>query len=157
MPLRARTQAIRMPQSLPFDEATASERVRKFEADNTAIPEIDYLVAKRVLEHWHLPPEPEKVFTQTALAFGPVALAAFPFEMFSVFSLRLRKYGPFAYNLLCGSANGGNGYLPDRASIAAGGYEVMWRERARAYVLCPEAGDLAIAQTLASLRKLAER
>ena len=156
LPVRARSQEIRMPQALPFDEATAAERVRRYEADNTALPEIDYLVAKRVLEHWHLPPEPEKVFTQTVLAFGPVALAAFPFEMFSVFSLRLRKYGPFAYNLLCGSANGGNGYLPDRASIAAGGYEVWWRERGRAYVTCPEAGDVAVTQTLASLRKLAE-
>lgn len=156
LPVRARTQEIRMPQSLPFDEATASERVRRYEADPNAIPEIDYLVAKRVLEHWHLPPEPEKVFDQTVLAFGPAALAAFPFEMFSIFSLRLRKYGPFAYNLLCGSTNGGNGYLPDRASIAAGGYEVGWRERGRAYVLCPEAGDTAITQTLASLRKLAE-
>lgn len=156
LPVRARTQEIRMPQALPFDEATASERVRKYEADHDAMPEIDYLVAKRVLEHWHLPPEPEKVFTQIVLAFGPVALAAFPFEMFSVFSLRLRKYGPFAYNLLCGSANGGNGYLPDRAAIAAGGYEVSWRERGRAYVTCPEAGDVAITQTLASLRKLAQ-
>ena len=155
LPLRVRTQEIRMPHSLPFDEATARERVRRFEEDGTAIPEIDYLVAKRVLEHWHLPPEPEKVFEQTVLAFGPAALAPFPFEMFSVFSLRLRKYGPFAYNLLCGSTNGGNGYLPDRASIAAGGYEVMWRERGRAYVLDPEAGDLAVTQTLASLRKLA--
>ncbi len=157
LPLRVRSQEIRMPQALPFDEATARERVRRFEESGAdAIPEIDYLVAKRVLEHWHLPPEPEKVFVQTLLAFGPVALAPFPFEMFSIFSLRLRKYGPFAYNLLCGSTNGGNGYLPDRASIAAGGYEVMWRERARAYVLAPEAGDLAVTQTLASLRELAK-
>jgi len=156
LPLRVRTQEIRMPQALPFDEATASERVKKYEADNTAITEVEYFVAKRVLEHWHLPPEPEKVFMQTVLAFGPVALAAFPFEVFSIFSLRLRKYGPFAYNLLCGSTNGGNGYLPDRASIAAGGYEVMWRERGRAYITTPEAGDVAVTQTLASLRKLAE-
>ena len=88
-------------------------------------------------------------------AFGPVALAPFPFEMFSLFSLRLRKYGPFAYNLLCSCSNGGNGYLPDRSAIAAGGYEITWRERVRAYVTTPEAGDMAITQTLASLRKLA--
>ena len=157
LPLHARAQEIRLPQALPFNEATARERVRRFEESGAeAIPEIDYLVAKRVLEHWQLPPQPERVFRQTVLAFGSVALAAFPFEVFSIFSLRLRKYGPFAYNLLCGSANGGNGYLPDRASIAAGGYEVTWRERGRAYVLKPEAGDLLVTQTLTSLRELAK-
>jgi hypothetical protein len=103
-----------------------------------------------------LPPQPELVFVQTVLAFGPVALAPFPFEMFSIFSLRLRKYGPFAYNLLCSCSNGGNGYLPDRAAIAAGGYEISWREKVRAYVTTPEAGDVAITQTLASLRELAK-
>ena len=157
LPLKVRSQEIRLPQALPFDEATAQERVNKYESSNgTAISETDYQVAKRVLEHWHLPPQPELVFIQTVLAFGPLALAPFPFEMFSVFSLRLRKYGPFAYNLLTSCTNGGNGYLPDRAAIAAGGYEITWREKVRAYVTTPEAGDVAITQTLASLRILAK-
>jgi len=155
LPLRVRTQEIRLPQALPLSEAEAREEMRKFEESGTeAVSEVDYQVAKRIFEHWHLPPEPEKVFKQTVMAFGPAALAPFPYEMFSVFSLRLRKYGPFAYNLLCGNANGGNGYLPDRAAIAAGGYEVSFRPKGRAYVLTPEAGDLAVTQTLASLREL---
>ena len=157
LPLRVRSQEIQLPQALPYDEATVQERVRKYESSGgTAISEVDYQVAKRVLEHWHLPPQPKLVFVQTVLAFGPVALAPFPFEMFSIFSLRLRKYGPFAYNLLCSCSNGGNGYLPDRSAIAAGGYEISWREKVRAYVTTPEAGDVAITQTLASLRELAK-
>lgn len=158
LPLRVRTETIRLPQSLPMSETEAREKLREMEAagDGGDDASVDYLIAKRVLEHWQLPPTPERVFEQTVLAFGPVALAPFPFEVFSIFSLRLRKYGPFAYNLLCGNANGGGGYLPDRGAIAAGGYESTWRKRSSAYVLDPEAGDVAITQTLASLRKLAE-
>ena len=83
-----------------------------------------------------------------------MALAAFPFEMFSVFSLRLRKSGPFEYTLLCSLANGCFGYLPDRGAIAVGGYEVTWRSCSREYVTTPEAGDLAVVQTLKALREM---
>jgi hypothetical protein len=158
LPLKVRTAPIRMPQSLPMGEAEARQKLRELEAagDGGNDASVDYLVTKRILEHWQLPPVPERVFDQTVVAFGPAALAPFPNEVFSIFSLRLRKYGPFAYNLLCGNANGSGGYLPDRSAIAAGGYEVTWRSRSNAYVLDPEAGDLAITQTLASLRKLTE-
>lgn len=158
LPLRVRTAPIRMPQSLPLSEAEARAKLQDLEAqgDGGSDPSVDYLVTKRILEHWQLPAVLERVFDQTVLAFGPLALAPFPNEVFSIFSLRLRKYGPFAYNLLCGNANGSGGYLPDRAAIAAGGYEVTWRSRSNAYVLDPEAGDVAITQTLASLRELAK-
>ena len=75
-------------------------------------------------------------------------------EMFSVFSLRLRKYGPFQYTLLTSNTNGRNAYMPDRGAIACGGYEVTCRETIRPYVLKPEAGDLAVAQTFKSLESI---
>jgi len=158
LPLRVRTAPIRMPQALPMTEAEAAEKLRELEAagDGGADPSPTYQIAARTLEYWKLPPRPERVFDQTVIAFGPAALVPFPNEVFSIFSLRLRKYGPFAYNLLCGNANGSGGYLPDRGAIAAGGYEVVWRARSGAYVLEPEAGDLAVTQTLASLRELAK-
>lgn len=157
LPLRIHVNELRLPQALPFDAAEALARVRRFEAEGVAETNGDLMVARRVLEHWHLPPEPELILEQTLVAFGPVALAPFPFEMFSVFSLRLRKYGPFAYNLLCGNTNGRYAYMPDRGAIASGGYEPEYRARVRAYVTLPEAGDLAVSQTLAGLRTLAER
>ena len=40
------------------------------------------------------------------------------------------------------------------ACIACGGYEVNVRKSVRPYVLKPEAGDLAVVQTLESLRSL---
>ena len=121
---------------------------------NTVEPPQEYQVAKTALETWKKPPEPEFNFEQTVLSFGPLALAPFPFEMFSIFSLRLRKYGPFEYTLLCSNTNGRNAYMPDRGAIACGGYEVSVRKSVRPYVLKPEAGDLAVVQTLESLRSL---
>jgi hypothetical protein len=74
--------------------------------------------------------------------------------MFSVFSLRLRKYGPFEYTLLCSNTNGRNAYMPDRGAFACGGYEPDCLKTVRPYVVNPEAGDLAVVQTLKSLREM---
>ena len=140
-----------------MSEEEARGIIEKFDRENTdgrKEPPTNYLVARRSLKTWKEPPQPELEFNQTLIAFGPVALAAFPFEMFSVFSLRLRKYGPFEYTLMCSLANGCNGYLPDRGAIAVGGYEVTWRSCSRAYVTKPEAGDLAVVQTLKALREM---
>ena len=74
--------------------------------------------------------------------------------MFSIFSLRLRKFGPFQYTLLTSSTNGYYSYFPDRGAIACGGYEVNCRKTNRPYVLVPEAGDLAVVQTLELLESI---
>ena len=157
LPLRVRTEKIRLPQELPMSEEEAKKRIEEFKAANgpDAAPDANCQVAMEVLKEYALPPKPVKEFDQTVLAFGPVALAPFPYEMFSIFSLRLRKYGPFEYNLLCSNTNGRNAYMPDRGAIATGGYEATCRERIYPWVLKPEAGDLAISATLASLRALA--
>ena len=106
------------------------------------------------MKAWGEPHQPELILQQTLIAIGPLALAPFPFEMFSIFSLRLRKFGPFQYTLLCGNANGSFAYLPDRGAIACGGYEVTCRKWTRPYVTKPEAGDLAVTQTLKGLREM---
>ena len=157
LPLRVRTETIKLPQALPMSEEEAKRRIAEFKTVNgpDAAPDANCQVALEVLKEYALPPKPVKEFDQTVLAFGPVALAPFPYEMFSIFSLRLRKYGPFEYNLLCSNTNGRNAYLPDRGAIAMGGYEATCRERICPWVLTPEAGDLAISATLASLRELA--
>ena len=157
LPLRVRTEKIKLPWALPFSEAEAKARIAEFKAANgpDAAPDANCQVAMEVLKEYALPPKPCKEFEQTVVAFGPVALAPFPYEMFSIFSLRLRKYGPFEYNLLCSNTNGRNAYLPDRGAIAMGGYEVTCRERIYPWVTLPEAGDIAITSTLSSLRELA--
>ena len=110
-----------------------------------------------MLKYWQLPPEPELIVEQTIIAFGPLAFIPFPFEMFSVFSLRLRKFGPYQYNLLCSNTNGRNAYLPDRGAFALGGYEPECLKTIRPYVIAPNAGDLAVAQSLKSLREMKQR
>ncbi len=97
--------------------------------------------------------EPELITQQTIISFGPLVFLPFPFEMFSMFSLRLRKYSNYEYPLLCSIANGYYGYLPDRAAFAMGGYEVEWLCFARDYVVAQNAGDIAVTQTLDAIEK----
>lgn len=147
LPLNIQVGELRLPQELPMNEAQS--KACEFGEDDTR-----YHIYKRVAEAWKLPPEPELVEEQTLISFGPVALVPFPFEVFSIFSLRLRKYGPFEYTLAVGNTNGSYGYLPDRGSFAMGGYEPYCLAALRAYVIKPEAGDLAVVQSLAALRKM---
>ncbi|MBR2720691.1 MAG: neutral/alkaline non-lysosomal ceramidase N-terminal domain-containing protein [Lentisphaeria bacterium] len=153
LPLKMNTVTITLPQEIPMTEAEAEEILSKYDdsTENSEEPPADYQVAKVAVETWKKPLEPDFFFEQTVIAFGPVALAPFPFEMFSIFSLRLRKYGNYPYTLLCSNVNGRNAYMPDRGAIAYGGYEVNCRKLVRPYVLKDEAGDLAVSQTLDSL------
>lgn len=154
LPFAVRHNELRLPQALPLTEAEAEKIVKEYEAANPVIPadpDRMYQVAKSDLEAWKRPPEPELITKQTIISCGPLVFLPFPFEMFSAFSLRLRKYSAFEYPLLCSIANGYYGYLPDRAAFAMGGYEVEWLCFARDYVIAQDAGDIAVVQTLDAL------
>ena len=156
LPLAVRHNELRLPQALPMTEAEAKRMVQDYEAANPVMPvEPDrmYQVAKANVDAWKMPPEPELVTRQTIISFGPLVFLPFPFEMFSAFSLRLRRYSKYEYPLLCSIANGYYGYLPDRAAFAMGGYEVEWLCFARSYVIAQNAGDIAVAQTLEALEQ----
>ena len=147
----------RIPQALSMSKEEAEKVIQEYEAANPVIPDEPdrkYQVAKSNLAAWQLPPEPELVIKQTIISFGPLAFLPFPFEMFSMFSLRLRKYSNLEYPLLCSIGNGHVAYMPDPGSIAIGGYEICCRSWERTYVTKPEAGDLAVSQTLKSLREM---
>ena len=157
LPLKVRVSKVVLPQEIPLSEAETREVIREYEQQNpdkNVEPPVKYQVAQAMLKAWGEPPQNELEFEHTLVAFGPLALVPFPFEMFSIFSLRLRKYGPFEYTLLCGNVNGSYAYLPDRGAIAVGGYEVSCRHHSRPYVTKPEAGDLAVTQTLKALREM---
>ena len=159
LPLVLHTSELRLPQALSMSKEEAEAVLKQFGEDQekSAEPDTRYQIAKIMLKYWQLPPEPELIVEQTIVAFGPLAFIPFPFEMFSVFSLRLRKFGPYQYNLLCSNTNGRNAYLPDRGSFALGGYEPECLKTIRPYVVAPNAGDLAVAQSLRSLREMKQR
>ena len=159
LPLSVHVSELRLPQALSMSEQQAEAVLKEFDEkqEKTSEPDTRYQVAKVLLKYWKLPPEPELVVEQTIIAFGPLAFIPFPFEMFSVFSLRLRKFGPFQYNLLCSNTNGRNAYLPDRGSFALGGYEPECLKTIRPYVVAPNAGDLAVSQSLKSLREMKQQ
>ena len=156
LPLVVHTSELHLPQALSMSREEAEAMLKEFDESQTkgAEPDTRYQIAKTLLEAWSRPPEPELIVEQTIIAFGPLAFVPFPFEMFSVFSLRLRKFGPYQYNLLCSNTNGRNAYLPDRGAFAMGGYEPTCLKTVRPYVVAPNAGDLAIVQSLKSLRKM---
>ena len=159
LPLAVHTSELRLPQALSMSKEEAEAVVKEFggSQEKAAEPDARYQVAKTLLKYWELPPEPELAVEQTIIAFGPLAFIPFPFEMFSVFSLRLRKFGPYQYNLLCSNTNGRNAYLPDRGAFAMGGYEPECLKTIRPYVVAPNAGDLAVAQSLKSLREMKQQ
>ena len=159
LPLVLHTSELRLPQALSMSKEEAEAVLKQFgdSQEQAAEPDTRYQVAKILLKYWQLPPEPELIVEQTIVAFGPLAFIPFPFEMFSVFSLRLRKFGPYQYNLLCSNTNGRNAYLPDRGSFALGGYEPECLKTIRPYVIAPNAGDLAVAQSLKSLREMKQQ
>ena len=156
LPLAVRTGELILPQKLSMTREEAENLTARYAETppEGVLQEVECGVAKTVLEAWKRPPEPELVLEQTVVAFGPMALTPFPFEMFSIFSLRLRKYGPFEYTLLVSQVNGRNAYLPDRGSFAMGGYEPDCLKTIRPYVVEPHAGDVAIRQSLALLRAM---
>lgn len=156
LPIKLHVSTLNLPQEIPISKEDAETTIAKYEAKdiNKTEPPLDYQLSKIALQTWSQPIQNEYSFERTILAFGPLALVPFPYEMFSIFSLRLRKYGPFQYTLMCSNTNGRNAYMPDRGAIASGGYEVTCRKTIRAYVLKPEAGDLAVQMSLAQLRSM---
>ncbi len=147
---------ITLPQAIHMTESEARAELKKFEDQAIDLDHapVEYQLAAAALEAWQQPPKPTETFEHAIVAFGPVALATFPLEIFSVFSLRLRHYGPYEYTLLCSNVNGYYSYMPDRGAIACGGYEVLVRRVMRPYVFTPDAGDKMIVQCLAELREM---
>lgn len=141
---------------VPLKPGLTLKEVEEIMENYSGIPEKkkDWEFAKSFHDALQNAPQTEKILRQTILAFGPVAIVPFPYEMFSIFSLRLRKYGPFPYTLLTGNTNGYLSYMPDKGAFAAGGYEAGTVNSYSPFVITPDAGDLLIAQSLASLRKM---
>ena len=156
LPLKIHVGQLALPQALSMSREEAASILKEYDpsAGMEKEPDTRYQIAKTLYAAWQEPPEETLELEQTLIAFGPVALVPFPFEMFSIFSLRLRKYGPFEYTLMLSNTNGRNAYLPDRGAFAMGGYEVECLKTIRPCVIKPQAGDLAVSQSLASLRTM---
>lgn len=156
LPVTVHVGELRIPQALSMSIEAAKAKLLEFAAKtpDTVEPDITYQIAKAIAAEEGKTPQPELIVEQTLVAFGAVALVPFPFEMFSLFSLRLRKYGPYEYTLLTSNTNGRNAYLPDRGSFAMGGYEPECLKTVRTYVVTPDAGDKAVVQSLNALREM---
>ncbi|MCQ2380048.1 MAG: neutral/alkaline non-lysosomal ceramidase N-terminal domain-containing protein [Victivallaceae bacterium] len=156
LPLVYKVGKLSLPQEIHTPKAEAEKVVAEFK-DKKLDPDnmpIEYLLAKNALEAWNRPAEPVFDTEHSLLAIGPVAFVSYPMEVFSTFTLRLRKYSPYQHNLVCSNADGRLAYMPDKAAIARGGYEVHVRKVMRPYVFTPDAGDVMVVQTLKELREM---
>lgn len=89
-----------------------------------------------------------------ALACGDLAIVGFPCEYFSTLGQKVRAASPFPATQLVELANGWQGYIPEEAGIARGGYESCLALQSR---LAPDAGRLmgeAAGRLLRALRGL---
>lgn len=152
LPLKVHTGNLTVPLESGLTPEEAKEIMDNYK--NEPGKEKDYLFAKSYYEALTGEARKEQLIPHTILAVGPAVIVPFPFEMFSIFSLRLRKYSPFAITLLTSVTNGYYSYMPDKGAFAAGGYEAGTIRSFRPFVITPDAGDHLIVQSLASLREM---
>ena len=94
-----------------------------------------------------------KRFDQTITSLGPVAIVAFPGEVFAETVMRLRKSSPFEYTLSASTTNGSNGYFPTRDSLHRGGYEVWVAKAFGPSILVENIDDVLFEENLKLLRE----
>ena len=85
---------------------------------------------------------------QCILAFGPVALVPFAFEMFLHPTLQLRRYSKFPHTLSLSNTNDTKGYLPSQDQLCRGGYEVWSFRYLNTYKLVDNADDYMVTENL---------
>ncbi|WP_051670126.1 hypothetical protein [Bryobacter aggregatus] len=72
--------------------------------------------------------EPHRDLKLQALRIGPLAIAAWPNEVFAISGLKLKEQSPFPLTMNISLANGAEGYIPPPEQHALGGY-TTWLAR----------------------------
>lgn len=67
--------------------------------------------------------ETETIENLGAIAVGDLAFVAAPYEMFDTNGVYIKENSPFEMTVVCTIANGGNGYMPSKATFTYHGYE----------------------------------
>ncbi len=101
-------------------------------------------------------PEGALSFEQTIIRLGETVFIPFPFEFFSLISLRLRAYSGWQRTICLGATNGSFSYLPSRDQLALDGYEVGMFRSGNAYQLAEDTDNRIIDENLRILKGLAK-
>lgn len=149
---------VRLPYArrMPLEEAESALNALKGAGSiNLSGRRLEYLAGVVEAHRSGRPPREYFAFPQTIVKIGPAVLVPFPFEFFSEIALRLRQYSPFAHTLCLGCANGNFGYLPSRAELCRGGYEIEMFRTSGDQTLADDADDHIIAENLRIAEALA--
>jgi hypothetical protein len=58
------------------------------------------------------------------IAFGDLAFAAVPYEMFDTNGMEVKSASPYKTTFILATTNGSHGYMPSEIAVRNGGYEV---------------------------------
>ena len=149
---------------LPYRDLPPYEEVKKSLAKYTSpeklinVEYLEYNRLKNIEEVYEKNlPRPECFeFRQTLVAFGPVVIIPFPWEVFVEISLRLRAYSPFQHTLSLSNTNGANSYFPAQSDICRGGYEIRTFVAGGTYCLTDDADTRIINANLELMEQLLE-
>lgn len=144
-----------LPSEAAIDNALAAYAGRN--TDNLInIERLEYDKLVRVKEELNSGREPKTAFTfkQTLIAFGPVLIIPFPFEIFVEITIRLRSASKFQYTLCLSNTNGANAYFPSQDQICRGGYEIRTFTAGGTYNLADDSDTRIICANLELINKM---
>lgn len=152
------TRCILMPYDPLPDMELVRQKLKEFEPqkEKNGRGRFEYIRWERILAALKGEAEKGKIYRQTILRLGTVALVPFPGEIYSSISLRLRRYSPFAHTLCASTSNGFYCYFPTREAIHRMGYAVWMSKAFNGYGLVDNIDDILVEENLALLRNLEE-
>lgn len=137
-----------------LEEAEAGVKEWEEQKDEWGRGMCNYRYWNRVIEAHKHPVPSSRTFRQTIIRLGSIVLVPLPGEPFSSTTLRLRKFSPFQYTLVCGGTNGMLCYLPDRESRHRGGYETWVSIGTLTHLLADNLDDVLVEENAKLLDEL---
>ena len=145
---------------IPLDKRVPLEKAREeYEKYKSAVYNIDRQTAvyyERVIKAWEdgVPEEKIKTLSISILRIANLNFIAFPYEMFSEISLRLKKSCKNSRILCLSNANGNDSYFPSQDQMCRGGYEVNMFKTAGSQPMVNDADNYLVTALAKALEEM---
>ncbi len=148
-PVRVLRRCVEVSTRMPTPEQLAQARVLMGQPPP---PGVDFTLDRVIaLRHMRVAEAgPHLSLEVTVLAFGNVAFATMPCELFTELGRRIKRASPFEFTFVCTHANGGCGYIGEMHNYAEGGYEVT------SSIVTPGAGEALVEAAVTLLQEAAQ-
>ncbi len=145
-----------IPLDKRFDREFAEGMLKEYEGKTVNIDGRMRQYFERVIESYNSDFKDEETRTvpHNFLVLGDLAVATFPYELFSEIGLRIAKFSPFPYTLSLACTNGSESYFVTETEICRGGYEIKSFLYKDIQPFVRNADRYLINETLKDLKKL---